>query len=459
MKAAAGTWTDDDIAAVRHCVPDAETRDIVALLDTYRERGLSSPVGYARSIAKSGQLKRDLDDVAKTRKKAEAARAVEELRAGDECEHGYPGGMSLNPVNGLPLCPFCRQAAAAAPPPAESSTTAATAEPVTDGGGDEARAILATWTTAADLMQQKFALPRWAVQGMVPEGVMFLAGAPKVGKSWLALDMALAVASGREFLGRLPVDSGQVLYLALEDTGRRLQDRLGKVLNGKPAPDALTLATQCPPVSAGGLELIRQWLSDREDARLVIIDVWAKFRGPVSSSGSAYAADYAAVTAIKKLADQYNVAIVLIHHLRKMADDDYLNELSGTLGLPAAADTVAGLKRERGDFDATLIITGRDVEENKFAMKFDKDRCTWQIIGAVRDHQLADTRRAVLDYITANDGSTPKQITDGTGLDYELVKKTAARMAADGQLEKDRKRGRYFIPAPVAVAVPAVPEA
>jgi hypothetical protein len=460
MSVTADTWTADDIGAVRDHIPDADDRDIAKLLDTYRERKLSNPVAYARSIAKDGRLARELAGIAKARKKAEAARTIEEQKkTGPECEHGMPGGSALHPETGLPLCPICRKAAAAAPMPAEPGTAPAAAQPVTDAGDSEASAIFATWTSAASLMQQTFTATRWAVKDLVPQGVMFLAGAPKVGKSWLALDMAVSVASGEKFLDKLTVDQGPVLYLALEDTSRRLQNRLGKILNGKPAPDALTLATQCPPISAGGLELIRQWLSGHQDARLIIIDVWAKIRGPVTSSGSVYAADYAAVTAIKKLADQHDVAIVLIHHLRKMADDDYLNELSGTLGLPAAADTIAGLKRERGDFDATLSITGRDVEESKLAMKFDKDRCLWTIIGAARDHELNDTRRAILTYITANDGSTPKQIADGTGLDRQLVKKTVLRMAADDQLDRDSTRGRYFVPSPIAISVPAVPRA
>lgn len=458
MSANVTPWTPADIDAVRRHAPDSHIHDITELLGNYQKRGLDNPVAYAQKAAREGRLTRDLETIARTRKKTETARMVDELRTGAECEHGEPGGAELHPETGLPLCPLCRkQAGAAQAPRTETAADGIAVEPVSDSGQGDTAPTLIAWT-AAELMRQDFPAPRWAVDGLVPEGVMFLAGAPKTGKSWLALAIAVAVASGRDVLGRLPTDQGSVLYLALEDTARRLQKRLGKILGSDAAPKKLTLATQCPPLAAGGLDLIRQWLIDHTDARLVIIDVFAKFRGPVSSSGSAYAADYTSVTAIKRLADEYSVAILLIHHMRKMADDDYLNELSGTLGLSGAADTVAGLKRERGDLDATLSITGRDVEENKYAMKFDAASCTWKIIGTADDYQLAETRRAILDYLKGNDGSTPKQIATGANLDHELVKKTVARMYADGQLHKDAKRGRYYIPAPVAVAVPPVPE-
>ena len=159
--------------------------------------------------------------------------------------------------------------------------------------------------------------PRWAVPGIICEGVTLLCGPPKVGKSWMSLGLGLSVAAGAMAFDSIPVDGGPVLYLALEDTPRRLKTRIGKILGGQPAPTGLTLATACPPLPQGGDEAIAFWLDRHRDARMVIIDVFAKLRGASAPGASAYDADYAAVGRVKKVADAYCVAIVCVHHVRK----------------------------------------------------------------------------------------------------------------------------------------------
>jgi hypothetical protein len=184
-----------------------------------------------------------------------------------------------------------------------------------------APARLRTSYTAADLMTMEFPEPRWAVPGIISEGVNLLAGPPKVGKSWLSLGLGLSVALGSKAMDAVPVEGGPVLHLALEDTPRRLQSRIGKVLAGRPAPAGLTLATACPPIPQGGDEAIGAWLDANRDARMVIIDVFAKMRGMSSPGMSAYDADYQAVGRVKRIADNYGVAIVLVHHVRKAGSD------------------------------------------------------------------------------------------------------------------------------------------
>jgi hypothetical protein len=101
-------------------------------------------------------------------------------------------------------------------------------------------------------MAADFPEPKWAVQGVICEGVNLIAGPPKVGKSWLSLGLGLSIAAGEPAFGSIATEAGPVLYLALEDTARRLQSRMGKLLAGKPAPHGLTLATECPPLADGG---------------------------------------------------------------------------------------------------------------------------------------------------------------------------------------------------------------
>jgi hypothetical protein len=316
--------------------------------------------------------------------------------------------------------------------------------------------------TADRLMAETFDPPRWAVPGLIPEGLSILAGAPKAGKSWLSLNLALGIAAGTPVLGEVDVDPGEVLYLALEDTPRRLQSRMGKILGDAPAPAGLTLLTEFPTLPAGGVEAICGWLDTRPDARLVVIDVFAKVRGNSAPGVNPYDADYAAMGRAKRIADQYGIAVILVHHLRKMAADDFTAELSGTNGVAGSADTIMALKRPRGEADGVLHITGRDVDEAERAMRFHPDNGTWELLaGPALDHVVSGTRAAVLAYLRKAPGATPKEISDALGEDRETVRKTCTRMAADSQLRRT-PAGRYYPPEPTETpglwpAVPGVP--
>ncbi|MCZ4096005.1 AAA family ATPase [Streptomyces sp. H39-C1] len=299
--------------------------------------------------------------------------------------------------------------------------------------------------TADQLMAANFPEPKWAVPGILAEGVSLLAGPPKVGKSWLSLGLGLSVAAGGTALNSLPVQGGPVLYLALEDTPRRLQTRMAKLLQGEPAPAGLTLVTECPPFPQGGVEAIAGWLDRNPTARMVVIDVFAKMRGASPQGASAYDADYVAVGYAKRLADHYGVALVLVHHVRKMASEDFLAEVSGTNGIAGAADATLVLKRARGQADGILHVTGRDVDEAEYALQFQSDSGAWHMLdGPVTDHTVGDTRAAILRFVRANPGAKPKDVAAGLpGVDVETVRRTCSRMAADGQVTKDGS-GRYY---------------
>lgn len=301
--------------------------------------------------------------------------------------------------------------------------------------------------TADELVACGFPAPRWAIPGIVSEGVTLLAGPPKVGKSWLSLGLGVAVASGGRALGSVSVDAGDVLYLALEDTGRRLKSRLLKVLNGEPASPRLALTTFCEPLPAGGLERIDQWLTDHPDARLVIIDVLARVRGHAPANVNAYDLDYNALVALKRTADQHRVAVVVVHHTRKASSEDFLDAVSGTQGLAGAADSVLVLRRDRGGHDAVLAITGRDIEEAEHPLKFDPATCTWHMLnGPVEDYRLGDTRREVLAYLRRHDAATPSEIARGLDIPEGTAKSTLHRMARASQIDTDG-HGHYFTPA------------
>jgi hypothetical protein len=314
-----------------------------------------------------------------------------------------------------------------------------------------------TFWTADELMAWTFADPRWAVPGILAEGANLLAGPPKVGKSWLALNLGVAVAAGGKVLGSIDVEAGDVLYLALEDTGRRLQNRLGKVLATSPASPRLGLATFCEPLQVGGYERICAWLEEHPDARLVVVDVLARIRGKASPNASAYELDYAAMSAIKAIADKYEVAFLVVHHTRKAGASDYVDIISGTQGLAGAADAILVMQRARGQQDATLNITGRDVEEAEYPLRFSSDLGAWQMLdGPAEDYTLGDTRLNILRHLREIEAATPKELSLALGIDYELAKKTASRMAHSGQLDTDG-RGNYFVPVTLSPLSPLSP--
>ncbi len=311
-----------------------------------------------------------------------------------------------------------------------------------------------SWT-ATEIMAMDFPEPKWAIPGLLAEGVTLLAGAPKIGKSWLALNVSTAVAAGGKALGKIDVLAGDVLYLALEDSPRRLQSRLTKVLGKDAAPARLTFAIYCEALPAGGAARIAEWLSAHPEARLVVVDVFARVRGAVPNANiSSYDADYLAMGALKRLADQFGVAILVVHHTRKAASEDFLDAVSGTNGLAGSADAVVVFRRNRGRADAELHVTGRDIEEAEYALNFDAKLGAWQMLdGPASDYDLSDTRRLILDHLRTVSAATPKQISDTLEPNYEATTKTCRRMVESDQLDTDGQ-GLYFPLSPLSLVSP-----
>lgn len=253
-----------------------------------------------------------------------------------------------------------------------------------------------SFSSAAELIRKEIEPVRWVVPGILPEGVALLAAKPKIGKSWLALGLCVVSAAGGHALGNVPVERGAALYLALEDNERRLQSRLRKVLNDGEVPSGLYYATHCPRLDDGGTEAIEGWLETHPDARLVILDTMAKIR-PRASGKNVYQEDYEALEELLPLAAGHNVAIVVVHHLRKQGAADPLDELNSSTGLTAGVDGILILKRDRTRADASLFVTGRDVEEEKdFALRWSADVGAWTLAGDAEEYRIAVGRSSTM---------------------------------------------------------------
>jgi len=299
-----------------------------------------------------------------------------------------------------------------------------------------------SWT-AADLMAAEFPPARFAVPTLIPDGLTFFAGAPKLGKSWMALGLGLAIASGGRALGAIEVEGGEVLYLALEDSPRRLQERLSMVLDGDAPPNGLHFETEWPRLGVGGAERIEEWVGDHPDVRLVIVDVFTRIRAPELKRSDLYRADYEAATELQAIASRCDVAIVAIYHTRKTEAPDFVAMMSGTFGLAAGADTILIARRGRGEADATLYATGRDITEQELALRFSPEARMWAILGNAAEYNLGETRRELLEAVRSHGTLSPKQASEVTNVSHDLARQTLRRMAQDGQLKADR--GHYSL--------------
>lgn len=304
--------------------------------------------------------------------------------------------------------------------------------------------------SAKDLLAKEFAPIKWAVPGLIPEGVNMMAGRPKMGKSWLALGMAIAIGCGGRVLGQIKVEQGSVFYLGLEDSQRRLKDRLIKMLAGAAPPAGLDFTTECPRIGEGGVERIETWLQDHNDARLVVVDTYIKIRQTRKANADIYEADYQAINAYREMAERHKVAILLIHHTRKASADDPFDAILGTTGVGGSIDSGLILKRERGKADAALHVAGRDTEEREIALKWDHDLAQWTMLGDAEEFRANVLKQAIINALKRDGGSlTPKEVSDSIGdsipgVTPGSVRQCMYRMGKDGEL-KITERGQYTV--------------
>ena len=301
--------------------------------------------------------------------------------------------------------------------------------------------------TAVDLMNQDFPEPKWIVEGLLPEGLTLFAGPPKMGKSWLALSLCVGTASGGHALGKIPIERGEALYIALEDTPRRLQSRLRMMLNGERAPEGLHLATQWQRLDEGGLEMLENWLLGWPKCRLIIIDTLQRLRPPQQGNRGLYEQDYNTLVYLKTLADQCGVAIVVVHHLRKGSSNDPLEEVSGTTGLTGAADTIWTLKRDRGRADAVLFSTGRDIDESETALRFDKALGLWVLLGDASEYRTTHERHEIIELLRqVGDPMRPKEISEALGKPSGAIRFLLSKLTEEGAIKKTGYGQYTYIP-------------
>ena len=300
--------------------------------------------------------------------------------------------------------------------------------------------------SAADLLRLEIPEIKWAVKGIIPEGLTILAGKPKMGKSILALNLCIAVALGTKALGYANTEQGAVFYLALEDVKRRLKSRLKDCLmddstEGLTVPKKLSFATEWPRMGAGGLSKLDREISAVGDVRMVVIDTLKMIRPIEKANKRLYDLDYEPIQRLKTLADKHGIAVVVIHHLRKSAGEDVMDTMSGSFGLTGASDTNIVVSRTTKLADAKLHIVGRDIEAAEYAMEFTPDVLSWNIIGHADDVARTQNQQAIIDAVKEAGEITRSEIANETELKPNYISKTLQKLIKDNVVMKiDRNK-------------------
>lgn len=311
-------------------------------------------------------------------------------------------------------------------------------------------------TTMGHLMRTEFPPVQWVIPGVLSDGLNILAGAPKQGKSQLALNLGLTIAGGGLALNAIRVEPADVLYLSLEDQQRRIKGRAEK-MRRTIKTDLLTsidrrlwIATDWPRVDQGGIKLLDHWTNRAEEPRLLIVDVWNRISPAMAGQKNAYQEDAEAMGRLKEWSDRNNICTLVIHHTRKanasMEARDFVEEISGTLGLAGTADGVLVLIRQRNENQARLNVTGRDVAEQELVLEFDPEHLVWRSRGTAADFLKGEVQTAVIAYLRlrGENGAFTREISDANELKMDSVYKCLNRMLQEGIV--GRRGSKWYYP-------------
>lgn len=295
-------------------------------------------------------------------------------------------------------------------------------------------------TNTNAIMAMAFDPIRWIVPDYVSEGFSVLAGRQKLGKTWMVIDWALAVACGGAAMGSISCVQGDVLYIDMENGPRRIQRRINTIFpHGAPDLSHLEWVTDAPPLDKGLIGALDDWRRSVPNPRFVVIDVLQRIKPAGNPARNSYENDYAAWAPLQKWATQHGIAVVGLHHTKKGGADDPLEALSGSNGLSACADTTLVLDRDGNGI--TLYVRGRDIDEKETAMEFTSG--LWSVKGDAAKVRMTSERQAILDALEgADEPMSPQEIADAAEISYTNARQILSRMCKAGDIEK-AGRGRY----------------
>ncbi len=229
--------------------------------------------------------------------------------------------------------------------------------------------------------------PKFIIAGLMPAGLHILSGSAKIGKSWLSLWLCQQISSGQPVWEFETLKCG-TLYLALEDTISRLHFRLSHITDS--GSEQSYFATEAENLSGSLIGQLESFIAMYPDTGLIVIDTLQRVRG-IANDKNAYANDYDEVGRIKAFADKHKIAVLLVHHVRKMPDNDPFNMVSGSVGIIGAVDSMYVLEKDkRTENKAILHVTGRDIEDMQLSLAFDREKTVWQFLSYLSGEKNED---------------------------------------------------------------------
>lgn len=335
-------------------------------------------------------------------------------------------------------------------------------------------------TTAIELEEMELPPTKWILDGILPEGFTLLAGRAKSGKSFLALQLAISTALGKDINGfgklsdEVPIEElpfgeipfvnkpRDVLYIDLEMDERSVRDRmrtgiskLDVIETSRNAdggihfkiclvetPGNLYFSFSWPRIGSGFEEHLNDFLDGHPDVALVVVDVFKCVRPKTKGKDGStlYEKDYDDLTPLQTLAKERGIAILVLHHTRKKMgiDNDPVEMVSGSMGMTAAPDSIYTLERH-SDNTATLHITGRKFESQSIKMELGAGGI-WEVIGKDDGVRMSEARKEVIDLLTsAKRPMKIKEIADALGKNYSSEKKLLWQMAKDVLIVKENE--------------------
>lgn len=287
-----------------------------------------------------------------------------------------------------------------------------------------------------EVYTSKFREPEPIIGSLLYNGLTVFVARPKVGKSWWALQIAIAIATGETLGGCLRVHKpGRVLYIALEESQRRTAPRLRKLTGLTRSLEAISFVYEIDPLMSGGASQIDARLTEQPCVLVVVDTFYAFSRQSERKNVDILQADYNQINALREICEKHNCALLLIHHSRKAAGVG-IDVVLGTSGVTAACDHIWVLERKK-EGDCLLTVTSREIEETIYGMRLvNSEPFGWRITGQGEEAALSAERREIVDLL-AHEPLVPKEIASKLNKNPNTVRRLLQGLARDGVLRKE----------------------